>query len=240
MTVVVADSLSHRKRLLFMPHDRYISARSPTRYATDEMQYLFSEDNKFRTWRQLWIALARAETAAGPAHHRRADRRAGGPHGRHQLRGGSARVKSEVRHDVMSHVYAYGLQCPKAAGHHPSGRHQLLCGRQHRRHHHARGASQLVRRKLLSVHGAISRPLPEQYKDMPCLAYTHLQPAQLTTVGKRATLWMQRADAWTSTRSGPSARRPGAAGRQGHHRHPGQLHGAVRRRCGEGQGSGGA
>ena len=95
-------------------HDRYISPFS-TRYSSDEMQYIFSDDNKFRTWRRLWVALARAEMKQGltnitPEH----GGRAGSPCGRHQLRRRHCPGEAECRHDVMSHVYAYGQQCPKA------------------------------------------------------------------------------------------------------------------------------
>ena len=119
-----------------MPHDRYISPFS-TRYASDEMQFLFSDDKKFRTWRRLWIALARAEQRQGPGHHRRADRRAGSPQGRRELRGGRRpRKTGPPRCDEP--CLRLRPAVPPCQGHHPPGRHQLLCGRQHRRHHHAR------------------------------------------------------------------------------------------------------
>ena len=118
-------------------HSRYISPFS-TRYASPEMQFVFSEDNKFRTWRRLWIALARAEQKQGLpiTDEQIAELEA---HKDDINYDDAQRRERECRHDVMSHVYAYGLQCPKAQRHHPSGGHQLLRGRQHRHHHHAAG-----------------------------------------------------------------------------------------------------
>ena len=169
-----------------MPHDRYISPFS-TRYASDEMQFLFSDDKKFRTWRRLWIALARAEKRQGLdiTDEQIAELEA------HQddvnYEEAAAREKL-VRHDVMSHVYAYGLQCPNAKGIIHLGATSCYVGD----NTHViimRDALQLVRKKLIGVLANLAG-FARQYKDMPCLAYTHCQPAQLTTVGKRATLWM--------------------------------------------------
>ena len=169
-----------------MPHDRYISPFS-TRYASDEMQFLFSDDKKFRTWRRLWIALARAEKRQGLdiTDEQIAELEA------HQddvnYEEAAAREKL-VRHDVMSHVYAYGLQCPHAKGIIHLGATSCYVG-DNTDVIIMRDALQLVRKKLIGVLANLAG-FARQYKDMPCLAYTHCQPAQLTTVGKRATLWM--------------------------------------------------
>ena len=168
-------------------HDRYISPFS-TRYASDEMQYIFSEDNKFRTWRRLWVALARAEMNQGldnitPAMIAELESHLDDIN----YDVASAREKL-VRHDVMSHVYAYGQQCPNAAGIIHLGATSCYVG-DNTDVLILRDASRLVLKKAAQVLrnlGAFAR----QYKDLPCLGYTHLQPAQLTTVGKRATLWM--------------------------------------------------
>ncbi|HIX16792.1 MAG TPA: adenylosuccinate lyase [Candidatus Gemmiger faecavium] len=169
-----------------MPHDRYISPFS-TRYASDEMQFLFSDDKKFRTWRKLWIALAKAEQRQGLAitDEQIAELEA------HQddvnYEEAAAREKL-VRHDVMSHVYAYGLQCPNAKGIIHLGATSCYVG-DNTDVIIMRDALQLVRKKLIGVLANLA-VFAKEYKDMPCLAYTHCQPAQLTTVGKRATLWM--------------------------------------------------
>ena len=169
-----------------MPHDRYISPFS-TRYASDEMQFLFSDDKKFRTWRRLWIALAKAEKRQGLdiTDEQIAELEA------HQddvnYEEAAAREKL-VRHDVMSHVYAYGLQCPHAKGIIHLGATSCYVG-DNTDVIIMRDALQLVRKKLIGVLANLAG-FARQYKDMPCLAYTHCQPAQLTTVGKRATLWM--------------------------------------------------
>ncbi|MEG0269243.1 MAG: adenylosuccinate lyase, partial [Clostridia bacterium] len=167
-------------------HSGYISPFS-TRYASHEMQFVFSEDNKFRTWRRLWIALARAEKAQGlpisdaqiaelEAH-------------RDDINYDDAqRRERECRHDVMSHVYAYGLQCPSAKGIIHLGATSCYVGDNTDVIIMKQGL-QIVRRKLLNVMNLLAR-FADQYKGLPALAYTHLQPAQLTTVGKRATLWL--------------------------------------------------
>ena len=166
--------------------DSYISPLS-TRYASAEMQHIFSENFKFRTWRRLWIALARAEQALGlditdeqiaemDAHKDDID-----------YATAEARER-EVRHDVMAHVYAFGRQCPKAEPIIHLGATSCYVG-DNTDVIILREASQLVLRKAAQVLRNLAA-FAEQYKALPCLAYTHLQPAQLTTVGKRATLWM--------------------------------------------------
>ena len=166
--------------------DSYISPLS-TRYASAEMQHIFSENFKFRTWRRLWIALARAEQALGlditdeqiaemEAHKDDID-----------YATAEARER-EVRHDVMAHVYAFGRQCPKAEPIIHLGATSCYVG-DNTDVIILREASQLVLRKAAQVLRNLAA-FADQYKALPCLAYTHLQPAQLTTVGKRATLWM--------------------------------------------------
>lgn len=158
-----------------------------TRYASKEMQYVFSADKKFTTWRKLWVALARAEMKLGlpvtqaqvdelEAHISDIDYEA------------AAEREKLVRHDVMSHVYAYGLACPKAKGIIHLGATSCYVG-DNTDIIIMRDALKIVRRKLLNVISQLS-DFALQYKAMPCLAYTHLQPAQLTTVGKRASLWI--------------------------------------------------
>ena len=167
-------------------HDRYISPFE-TRYASREMQYIFSEDNKFKTWRRLWIALAKAEKAQGLpiTEEQIAQLEAHKDDINYEV--AIAREK-ETRHDVMSHVYAYGVQCPEAKGIIHLGATSCYVG-DNTDILIMREGLQLVRRKLLSVI-ALLAAFARKYKDMPALAYTHLQPAQLTTVGKRATLWV--------------------------------------------------
>ena len=167
-------------------HDRYISPFS-TRYSSDEMQYIFSDDNKFRTWRRLWVALARAEMEQGLTNIT--------PDMVAELEAHVDDINYEVaiereklvRHDVMSHVYAYGQQCPKAAGIIHLGATSCYVG-DNTDIIVMRQGLELVRKKLIGVLAKLGR-FAEEYKDMPCMAYTHCQPAQPTTVGKRATLW---------------------------------------------------
>ena len=167
-------------------HDRYISPFS-TRYASDEMQYIFSDDNKFRTWRRLWVALARAEMNQGLTNIT--------PEMVAELESHEDDINYEVaiereklvRHDVMSHVYAYGQQCPKAAGIIHLGATSCYVG-DNTDIIVMRQGLELIRKKLIGVLAKLAR-FAEEYKDMPCMAYTHCQPAQPTTVGKRATLW---------------------------------------------------
>ena len=169
-----------------MSHDRYISPFS-TRYASDEMQYIFSEDNKFRTWRRLWIALAKAEQKQGLpiTDEQIAELEAHADDINYE---DAIRREKECRHDVMSHVYAYGLQCPEAKGIIHLGATSCYVG-DNTDVLVMREGLQLVRKKLIGVL-ALLADFADKYKDMPCLAYTHCQPAQLTTVGKRAALWM--------------------------------------------------
>lgn len=169
-----------------MQHNKYISPFE-TRYASEEMQYIFSEDNKFKTWRRLWIALAKAEKAQGLAitDEQIAELEAHKDDINYDV--AVAREK-ECRHDVMSHVYAYGVQCPAAKGIIHLGATSCYVG-DNTDVLVMKQALQVVRRKLLNVM-ALLADFAEQYKAMPALAYTHCQPAQLTTVGKRATLWL--------------------------------------------------
>lgn len=169
-----------------MPHDHYISPFS-TRYASKEMQFVFSEDNKFRTWRKLWIALAKAEQKQGLdiTDEQIAELEAHKDDINYE---DAQRRERECRHDVMSHVYAYGLQCPKAAGIIHLGATSCYVG-DNTDVILMRDGLEIVQRKLLNVMNLLAK-FAEKYKAMPCLAYTHLQPAQLTTVGKRATLWL--------------------------------------------------
>ena len=158
-----------------------------TRYASDEMQYLFSADKKFSTWRRLWVALARSEMKLGlPITQEQVDELEANVD---NINYDVARQREkEVRHDVMSHVYAYGVQCPKAKGIIHLGATSCYVG-DNTDIIIMRDALNLVKRKLANVIALLS-DFAMKYRDMPALAYTHLQPAQLTTVGKRATLWI--------------------------------------------------
>ena len=158
-----------------------------SRYTSAEMQEIFSSDRKFKTWRRLWIALARAEHELGlPV---TAEQVAELEAHRDDLNLEVAEARErECRHDVMSHVYAYGVQCPKAKAIIHLGATSCYVG-DNTDIILMRDALKLVRRKVLCVIESLSR-FAAEYKDMPALAYTHLQPAQLTTVGKRATLWI--------------------------------------------------
>ena len=167
-------------------HDRYISPFE-TRYASREMQYIFSEDNKFKTWRRLWIALAKAEKAQGLpiTEEQIAQLEAHKDDINYEV--AIAREK-ETRHDVMSHVYAYGTQCPKAKGIIHLGATSCYVG-DNTDVIIMTEALKLVRRKLLNVLAELAA-FADKYKNLPTLAFTHFQPAQPTTVGKRAALWM--------------------------------------------------
>ncbi|MDD3334925.1 MAG: adenylosuccinate lyase [Eubacteriales bacterium] len=167
-------------------HSSYISPFS-TRYASPEMQFIFSEDNKFRNWRRLWIALAKAEQKQGLpiTDEQIAELTAHKDDINYE---DAQRRERECRHDVMSHVYAYGLQCPNAKGIIHLGATSCYVGDNTDVIIMKQGL-QLVRRKVLNVLDLLAA-FADKYKDTPALAYTHLQPAQLTTVGKRATLWM--------------------------------------------------
>ena len=169
-----------------MPHDSYISPFS-TRYASKEMQFIFSEDNKFRTWRKLWIALAKAEKKQGLdiTDEQIAELEA---HQDDINYDDALRRERECRHDVMSPVYAFGKQCPKAEPIIHRGATSCYVG-DNTDVIILREASKIVLSKAAAVLKNLAG-FAEKYKDMPCLAYTHLQPAQLTTVGKRATLWL--------------------------------------------------
>lgn len=158
-----------------------------TRYASEEMQYIFSADKKFTTWRKLWVALARAEMKLGlPVTEAQVKQL------EEHINDIDYEVASEreklVRHDVMAHVYTYGLVCPEAAGIIHLGATSCYVG-DNTDIIVMRDALKVVRRKLINVIANLS-DFAMKYKAMPCLAYTHLQPAQLTTVGKRATLWI--------------------------------------------------
>lgn len=167
--------------------DRYVSPLSE-RYASKEMQYIFSPDMKFCTWRKLWIALAETEKELGlPITEEQIE----------ELKAHSTDInyevakarEKEVRHDVMSHVYAYGVQCPKAKGIIHLGATSCYVGDNTDIIVMAE-ALKLVKKKLVNVLYELSS-FADKYKDLPTLAFTHFQPAQPTTVGKRATLWMQ-------------------------------------------------
>ena len=166
--------------------DGYVSPLS-TRYASREMQYLFSDNNKFRTWRRLWIALAEAERELGLhiTEEQIDELKAHAKDVNYDVAEARERV---VRHDVMSHVYAYGQQCPQAEGIIHLGATSCYVG-DNTDLIILRDASRLVLKKAAQVLRNLA-DFARRYKDLPCLGYTHLQPAQLTTVGKRATLWM--------------------------------------------------
>ena len=169
-----------------MPTDRYTSPFCE-RYASREMQYLFSQDKKFTTWRSLWIALAESEKELGlPITQEQIDElKAHRDDINYEV--AVAREK-EVRHDVMSHVYAYGVQCPKAKGIIHLGATSCYVG-DNTDLIVMREALELVRKKLVNVMAALAA-FADRYKELPTLAFTHFQPAQPTTVGKRAALWL--------------------------------------------------
>ena len=167
-------------------NDRYTSPLSE-RYASREMQYIFSPDMKFKTWRRLWIALAETERELGLAISEEQIEELKGHAEDINYDVAKAREK-EVRHDVMSHVYAYGVQCPKAKGIIHLGATSCYVGDNTDIIIMAE-ALKLVRKKLVNVLAELAG-FAEKYKDLPTLAFTHFQPAQPTTVGKRATLWM--------------------------------------------------
>lgn len=157
-----------------------------TRYASEEMQYIFSADKKFTTWRRLWVALARAEMKLGLPVTEAQVKQLEENIDNIDYDTAAAREK-EVRHDVMAHVYTYGQVCPDAKGIIHLGATSCYVG-DNTDVIIMRDALQVIRRKLINVIAQLS-DFAMKYKDMPALAYTHLQPAQLTTVGKRATLW---------------------------------------------------
>ena len=170
-----------------MTNDRYQSPLSE-RYASKEMQYIFSPDKKFRTWRRLWIALAQTEKELGlPITDEQIE----------ELKEHADDINYDVakerekivRHDVMSHVYAYGQQCPKAKGIIHLGATSCYVG-DNTDMILMSEALDIVRKKLVNVIAELAK-FADEYKGLPTLAFTHFQPAQPTTVGKRATLWMQ-------------------------------------------------
>ena len=170
-----------------MTNDRYQSPLSE-RYASKEMQYIFSPDKKFRTWRKLWIALAETEKELGlPITQEQID----------ELKAHAEDINYDVakerekvvRHDVMSHVYAYGKQCPKAKGIIHLGATSCYVG-DNTDIILMSEALDIVKKKLVNVIAELAK-FADEHKNLPTLAFTHFQPAQPTTVGKRATLWMQ-------------------------------------------------
>ncbi|MBQ5841993.1 MAG: adenylosuccinate lyase [Clostridia bacterium] len=167
-------------------HDKYISPLS-TRYASDEMQYVFSDNNKFRTWRKLWISLAKAEKACGLniTDEQIAQMEANKDDVDYER---AAEWEKKVRHDVMAHIHTLGEQCPKAEPIIHLGATSCYVG-DNTDVIILKQASEIVLKKAAAVMKNLAE-FAEKYKSLPCLAYTHLQPAQLTTVGKRATLWM--------------------------------------------------
>ena len=167
--------------------DRYVSPLSE-RYASKEMQYIFSPDMKFRTWRKLWIALAETEKELGLSitDEQIEELKANAENINYDV----AKEREKVcRHDVMSHVYAYGVQCPKAKGIIHLGATSCYVGDNTDIIVMAE-ALKLVQKKLVNVIAELSK-FADKYKEQPTLAFTHFQPAQPTTVGKRATLWTQ-------------------------------------------------
>ena len=168
-------------------HDAYETPFS-SRYASEEMQFLFSSDHKFQTWRRLWIALAETEQELGlPITDEQLDElRAHADDINYDV---AAIREKEVRHDVMAHVYAYGQQCPKAKGIIHLGATSCYVG-DNTDLMILYDALRLIRKKLVSAIALLAR-FADEYKAVPTLAFTHFQPAQPTTVGKRATLWTQ-------------------------------------------------
>ena len=167
-------------------HDRYVSPLSE-RYASREMQYIFSPEKKFCTWRRLWVALAEAENELGlPVTQEQIDEL---KEHMDDINFDVAKEREKlVRHDVMSHVYAYGVQCPKAKGIIHLGATSCYVGDNTDIIIMA-DALKLVRKKLINVMDELAK-FADRYKSQPTLAFTHFQPAQPTTVGKRATLWL--------------------------------------------------
>ena len=170
-----------------MNTDRYVSPLSE-RYASKEMQYIFSPDMKFRTWTKLWLALAETERELGLniTQEQIDEMKAHADDINYDV---AKERERQVRHDVMSHVYAFGVQCPKAKGIIHLGATSCYVG-DNTDIIIMTEALKLVRKKLVNVIAELSK-FAAQYKDQPTLAFTHFQPAQPTTVGKRATLWTQ-------------------------------------------------
>jgi len=179
-------SKKSKKEKRIVMYDRYQSPLSE-RYASKEMQYIFSPEKKFRTWRKLWIALAETEKELGlPITEEQIE----------ELKANQENINFEeamareklVRHDVMSHVYAYGLQCPKAKGIIHLGATSCYVG-DNTDIILMTEALKLVRKKLVNVIAGLAA-FADKHKNQPTMAFTHFQPAQPTTVGKRATLWL--------------------------------------------------
>ena len=176
-----------------MSEDRYTSPLSE-RYASCDMQYIFSQEKKFSTWRRLWVALAETEMELGLKDEK------GEPRITEEMISEmrdhisdinydvARQQEAKVRHDVMSHVYAYGVQCPKAAGIIHLGATSCYVG-DNTDIIIMREGLLLIRQKLLNVIDRLAK-FADKYKELPTLAFTHFQPAQPTTVGKRATLWI--------------------------------------------------
>ena len=168
-------------------YDKYQSPLSE-RYASKEMQYIFSPDKKFKTWRKLWIALAETEYELGLSSVTKEQIEELKAHADDINFDVAKAREKEVRHDVMSHVYAYGVQCPNAKGIIHLGATSCYVG-DNTDIIVMTEALKLVRSKLVNVIAELSS-FAMKYKDLPTLAFTHFQPAQPTTVGKRATLWL--------------------------------------------------
>ena len=198
-----------------------------TRYASREMMELWSPQKKFSTWRRLWVALAEAEAELGLPVSAEADRRASGAYRRHRFRRGRTATRRRFRHDVMAHVHAYGDVCPDAraiihlgaTSCYVTDNTDLLLLRE---------GLEMVRCRVVAVIERLAA-FAEKYRDLPCLGFTHFQPAQPTTVGKRACLWaydfvldLQEIEFRLSQLKGPRLER--------HDRHAGELFGTFRRR----------
>ena len=168
-------------------YDKYQSPLSE-RYASKEMQYIFSPDKKFKTWRKLWIALAETEYELGLSSVTKEQIEELKAHADDINFDVAKAREKEVRHDVMSHVYAYGVQCPNAKGLIHLGATSCYVG-DNTDIIVMTEALKLVRSKLVNVIAELSS-FAMKYKNLPTLAFTHFQPAQPTTVGKRATLWL--------------------------------------------------
>ena len=167
--------------------DKYVSPLSE-RYASKEMQYIFSPDMKFRTWRKLWIALAETEKELGLdiTQEQIDEMKAHVDDINYDVAKEREKV---VRHDVMSHVYAFGVQCPKAKPIIHLGATSCYVG-DNTDIIIMTEALKLVKKKLVNVIAELAK-FADEYKALPTLAFTHFQPAQPTTVGKRASLWLQ-------------------------------------------------
>ena len=170
--------------------DKYQNYSSPLseRYPSPEMKYLFSPEKKFRTWRKLWIALAETEKELGLdiTDEQIAELKAAAEDIDYEAAKEREKI---VRHDVMSHVYAYGLKCPAAKGIIHLGATSCYVG-DNTDLIIMTEALQLIRKKVINVIANLA-DFCDKYKALPTLGFTHFQPAQPTTVGKRASLWLQ-------------------------------------------------